>query len=141
MTATRPPVLDPAVLAALTEAGKRSKRARLDLGSVLFAQIAAVGLPLPAREHKFAKEATGRLWRFDLCWPSVRLAVECDGSTFTAGRHTRGMGYRGDCEKLNTAVDLGWQVLHFDTTMIRDGSALAFLERLLGRLYGERERA
>ena len=106
----------------------------------LYGQILALGLPQPEREHMFAKSIKRR-WRFDLAWPELKLAAEIDGGTWVQGRHTRGTGYRGDCEKLNAAVELGWQVLHFDTTMIRDGSALAFLERLLGRLYGERERA
>ena len=52
------------------------------------------------------------------------LAVEIDGGTWVSGRHTRGAGFERDCEKLNTAVLLGWRVLRFTTGMVLDGRAL-----------------
>lgn len=53
-----------------------------------------------------------RRWRFDIAFPSVKLAVELDGR----GRHQTVSGVRADCEKLNTAVLMGWRVLRFPST-------------------------
>lgn len=66
--------------------------------------------PEPIREHVFALP---RKWRFDLAWPPQRVAVECEGGVWTLGRHSRGAGYRRDCEKYRAAVALGWRVLRF----------------------------
>lgn len=68
------------------------------------------GGPEPVREYRFHPV---RKWRFDFAWPSVRLAVEIHGGTFVAGRHNRGTGIQGDCEKNNAAVLAGWRVLAY----------------------------
>ncbi|MCZ7539740.1 MAG: hypothetical protein M5U29_07505 [Anaerolineae bacterium] len=77
----------------------------------------ADGLPEPEREVMFARS---RRWRFDFAWPAQRVAVECDGGTYTGGRHTRGGGYRRDAEKLNAAAALGWRVFRVTADMLRD---------------------
>ena len=77
----------------------------------------ADGLPEPEREVMFARS---RRWRFDFAWPAQRVAVECDGGTYTGGRHTRGEGYRRDAEKLNAATALGWRVFRVTMDMLRD---------------------
>ena len=64
--------------------------------------------PIPTREYHFHPV---RKWRFDIAWPDIKLAVELHGAVFAAGRHTRGAGMRGDCEKMNSAIFLGWSVL------------------------------
>ena len=53
-----------------------------------------------------------REWRFDFAWPDVLVAVEIDGGVFMpkGGRHNRGATYALDCEKLNTAIAMGWVV-------------------------------
>ncbi len=63
----------------------------------------------PEREYLFHDE---RRWRFDFAWPSIKLAVEIDGR----GRHQTVAGVRGDCEKHNEAIRLGWRVLRFPAT-------------------------
>lgn len=88
--------------------------------------IRAVGLPTPEREFVFAKP---RRWRFDLCWPARKLAVEVEGGTWVNGRHSRGSGMRKDAEKYNAATLAGWRVLRFTNDMIRDGVALGTIER------------
>ena len=40
-------------------------------------------------------------FQFDLAIPSLKIAIEYEGSIFTSGRHTRGKGYHRDCEKYN----------------------------------------
>jgi very-short-patch-repair endonuclease len=73
--------------------------------------------PLPAevmvREHLFHSR---RGWRFDFAWPTIKLAVELDGR----GRHQTVKGTRDDCEKHNAAVLLGWRVLRYPATDIKD---------------------
>lgn len=69
------------------------------------------GLPLPVEEFRFHPT---RKWRFDLCWPAAKVALEIEGGVWTNGRHVRGTGYLNDIQKYNAAVLLGWKV--FRTT-------------------------
>ena len=99
----------------------------------LLIQLVAAGIAPPVLEYRFAPP---RRWRFDLAWPSRWLAVELDGGTFVTGRHTRGVGYRRDCEKRNEAVLLGWRVLHVTPEMVSNGEAITLLEQAWARLEG-----
>jgi hypothetical protein len=95
----------------------------------LCGQLRQAGHPLPIREHRFA--APARQWRLDGAYPSIKVGIECDGGTWTQGRHTRGYGFENDCEKLNLAALHGWLILRFTTDMIKDGRALIAVERAL----------
>lgn len=99
-----------------------------DLPGDLLGQIVLAKLPVPEREYRFYPS---RQWRFDLAWPERMLAVECDGGTFSNGRHTRGVGFHNDCIKCNTATVMGWRVLRFTAAMVEDGSALNVVEKAL----------
>lgn len=94
------------------------------------ALLRASGLPEPVREYQFARP---RRWRFDLCWPDRRLALEIEGGIWTRGRHVRGKGYEADLEKYSEAALLGWKVLRVSTDMVNDGRALRLLERAFGK--------
>ncbi len=107
--------LSPARVASLARASKRTR-----LEDKLCAQLRALGVADPVREHRFHPV---RRWRFDLAWPDRKLAVEVDGGTWSAGRHVRGAGYERDAEKFNAAALLGWTVLHFTGAMVRSGEA------------------
>lgn len=85
-------------------------------------------LPLPTTEHRFHPE---RKWRFDLAWPTVKLAVEVEGGLFIAGRHSRGMGMLNDMTKYNEGVLLGWRILRVGRQHIRSGEAVAWIGRAL----------
>lgn len=61
---------------------------------------------------------SNRRWRFDLYSRAHRLAVEVEGGTFRAGRHSRGVGMSEDMEKYNEAVLRNIRLLRFDSTMI-----------------------
>ncbi len=50
-----------------------------------------------------------RKWRFDYAFEAQKLAVEIEGQ----GRHQTYIGFRGDCEKYNSACLHGWRVLRF----------------------------
>lgn len=93
------------------------------LNPILIYLLEAKGLPHPVREHRFDPE---RKWRFDLAWPDRMLAVEVEGGVHEGagrgrgrcgsggsvrGRHLRAEGFRGDMEKYNRAVVLGWRLL------------------------------
>jgi very-short-patch-repair endonuclease len=66
------------------------------------------------------------------------LAVEVEGGMWTRGRHVRGEGYEGDCEKYNAAVLGGWRVLRFTTGMLeQDPSGCIEAVR---RVYDEGDR-
>ncbi len=90
----------------------------------IFAQyctLLATDLPKPTREHCFHAV---RKFRFDFAWIEQRVAVELQGGVWIRGRHTRGGGYETDCEKMNLAQSLGWQVYQFTASMLeRDPAA------------------
>ncbi len=98
------------------------------MSDTLDAVLCAAGLPAPVREHRFAPP---RRWRFDYAWPVSRVALEIEGGTWIGGRHVRGRGYQADCEKYSEAALRGWRVLRVTRAMLRDGRALALLERAL----------
>jgi len=90
--------------------------------------IRAAKLGMPVREYQFHFV---RKWRFDFAWPDIQLAVEIEGGIWTGGRHTRGKGFVGDCEKYNEAALMGWTVLRFPVEQIESGEALKLIEKAL----------
>lgn len=85
----------------------------------LFVHYARVfGLPAYEREYRFCPD---RKWRADFAFVEHKVIVECDGGVWTVhgGRH----GGDADREKLNAAAALGWRVLRFSPTMLRDNPA------------------
>ena len=85
------------------------------------------------REYRFCPS---RRWRVDFLiiykkaeWGNeYSILVEIEGGTYARGRHTRGSGYAKDCEKYNHAALAGWQVYRFTGEMIKDGSAIRWLQ-------------
>jgi hypothetical protein len=58
--------------------------------------------------------------------------AEVEGGVWTCGRHVRGRGYEGDCEKYSEAALRGWCVLEHRKTLhwgggrpLTDGAGLA----------------
>lgn len=120
--------------------------------------LRAAGWPAPlhdyrviAEEHvgvgrglrKRLKDAGLKDWRSDFVYPGCRIIFEVEGGTWAVkgnmgGRHVRGSGYRGDCEKYNALVRLGWRVFRYTSGMIKDGSAYQDLCTLLGTITGEK---
>lgn len=72
-----------------------------------------------------------RKWRLDYFAASYALAIELHGGTFSAGHHTRGVGFQGDREKINAASEQGITVLEFTGAMLENGTAIGQTERLL----------
>ena len=67
----------------------------------------AEGYPIGdlCREHRFHPS---RRWRFDIAWPSQKIAVEIDGFGFG---HLSIAGRKQDNEKQNVATAMGWRVV------------------------------
>lgn len=92
-------------------------------------QLKAAKLPAPISEHRFKPP---RRWRFDLAWPAQLVAIEIEGGVWSYGRHLRPAGFLRDCEKYNEAACLGWKVIRVTHEQLNDGTALRYLERLIG---------
>lgn len=95
---------------------------------LLVAHCRLMRLPAPQLEFRFH---VTRKWRFDCCWPDRLIALECDGGGFVSGRHGRGVGIEKDSEKLAEAAIAGFRVIRVTPKQIKNGQALAWLERLL----------
>ena len=76
--------------------------------SLFLALLKREKLPAPEPEFRFHPV---RRWRFDWAFPPERVAVEVEGGAWTRGRHTRGAGFIGDCEKYSVAATLGWRII------------------------------
>ena len=106
---------------------RKAKRTALE--DHLLADLAKLGLPVPEREYRFHPV---RKWRFDFAYPNRCIGIECDGGTWSGGRHVRGAGYQRDAEKFNAASRLGWYVFHYTGDMIRSGYAACEIAEALG---------
>ncbi len=95
-----------------------------ELVQELLNQIYVHKLPEAITEYRFYKP---RRWRFDLCYPELKLAIEVEGGTWSGGRHTRGQGFEDDCEKYSIAAIEGWSIIRVTGRMIRDGVAIDLL--------------
>ena len=59
------------------------------------------------------------------------LAIEVEGGIWTNGAHSRGKHYNSDCDKYNNATLMGWSVLRFTETHVKNGEALKMIETVL----------
>ncbi len=66
-----------------------------------------------------------RKWRFDIYvtnevekdyFDCSKIGIEFNGGQWSNGRHTRGMGYANDLDKINAAQCGGYKVLQFTTS-------------------------
>lgn len=66
-------------------------------------------------EYKFHPD---RKFRFDFCFPDKKIAIEIDGGQYkpNGGRHNSD----SDREKMNEAAVLGWRVLRFSGTQLKN---------------------
>jgi hypothetical protein len=96
----------------------------------LFTWRALGGPNIWTREYRFAPP---RRYRFDFACPDVSgrggIAVEIEGGSWTAGRHTRGAGFSRDCAKYNLAASMGWVVYRLSTSMAADPTEVELIMR------------
>jgi hypothetical protein len=116
-------------------------------------QVKTFGWNIVERELQFHPE---RKWRFDRAISYKKIGIEVDGGSFAGlvkchrclvtvmkplksggwypvragGRHNTGAGLEADHEKFNAAVALGWRVLRFVPTQIKNGYALNLITSL-----------
>jgi len=108
-----------------------------ELEDTLAFHIRAAGLPEPEREYRFHPvrrwrfDFAVRRWRFDFAYPDKMIAIECEGGTWSGGRHSRGQGFEDDCIKYNTAAIMGWVVLRFTGKLINNWYAISVIEEAL----------
>tara|TARA_R110001592_G_scaffold186345_1_gene430703 strand:- start:235 stop:660 length:426 start_codon:yes stop_codon:yes gene_type:complete len=96
-------------------------------------EIALAG-QLDARGIGYERELMlipGRRFRFDFLLAQFALVIEVEGGTWSGGRHTTGAGFRSDCFKYNSALELGYRVLRYTTDMVTRGEAIAQVERIV----------
>ena len=67
------------------------------------------------REYRFNIQ---RRWRLDFAHPATRIGIEIEGGTWVQGRHNRPQGFAADCEKYNSAAELGWRLFRLTPDMI-----------------------
>ena len=101
----RQPILGRKTVGAPRE---RQTRPGSALEAILLNRLERVGLPRPEVQYRIVP---GRRWRWDLAWPTHRLAVEVQGGIYTGGRHVRGAGYEADAQKRNAAQLLCWRCI------------------------------
>lgn len=112
---------------ALAKEQARAKRDGLE--RAVHQQLRALGLTDGMlQQHQFHQT---RKWRFDFAWPAEKLALEVDGGTWVAGRHSRGAGMAADCEKQAAAVIAGWRVLRCTTDHVKSGEAARWVAQAL----------
>lgn len=73
-----------------------------------------------------------RKWRFDWAVPYMNFAIEYEGATWAGGRHVRGAGYSGDCEKYSEAAILGWRIIRLAADMFKNGKAQKLIKKAFG---------
>lgn len=72
------------------------------------------GLPRPELQYELV-DRSGRLWRLDFAWPSVRLAVEYDGFDW----HSDPESFRRDRQKRAALRELDWNVMSIVSDDVR----------------------
>lgn len=90
-------------------ATKRGDKIKAKIGKDLWVYATENKLELK-KEFMFHPE---RKWRFDWCFPELKLAVEYEGLMSEKSRHTTISGFTSDTEKYNAAQQLGWKVMRY----------------------------
>lgn len=72
-----------------------------------------------------------RRWRFDACFPELKIAIEQEGAVWVQGRHTRGSGFVKDMEKYNAAAELGYRLFRYTPKEVRAGKMLERVEQVI----------
>lgn len=119
-----------------------------DLEERLLLLVKAEGLPIPVFGYRFDPN---RRWRFDMCYPEEKIAVEVDGGIYGVGDacpvcgrkanggHNSAAGFSSDREKINTAQINGWIVLGVTAAQIEAGQATEFIRQALNYRLSQKE--
>lgn len=94
----------------------RQNKAKWELPFLLDWKARYPELPVPVRDFKFHPT---RKWRADFAWEKVKVICELHGGG-ARGRHATVKGHAADCEKINEAQKLGYMVLQYTVTRLRN---------------------
>ncbi|HET8906919.1 MAG TPA: DUF559 domain-containing protein [Ktedonobacterales bacterium] len=123
----------PLTLAQLTAKAKREQYEQ----ELLF-QIKVARLPVPVTQHLWHPTIN---YRADLCFEREHLIVEVDGGVYLRhGHHNSGKGYEYDRRRDAEALTLGYLVLRVTPGMVKDGSAIEYVERVLHAIWARNKR-
>lgn len=73
--------------------------------------------PEPVLEYRFHKK---RKWRFDFAFLDEKIAIEYEGGVWGGGAHIRGKHFNSDSEKYNEAAMMGWTVLRYTVSSLKN---------------------
>jgi len=100
-----------------------------DLEYELLTLIKQAGLPPPITQYAFLTPT--RMWKADGAYPDYQILFECEGGTWSGGRHVNPAGFHNDAIKYNEAAIHGWHLLRFAADLIHSGVAVDQLWRAL----------
>ena len=80
----------------------------------------------PVLDHVFHPE---RRWKFDVAYPTAKLAVEINGRF-----HLVQSQHRKDCEKINAALEMGWRVLQYPASVVTTKARLPLVVEQITRV-------
>ena len=89
--------------------GKKNSKESISFGFMVEQFAKYHGLTVE-KEYRFDKV---RRFRFDYCFPELKLGLEFEGIIAGKSRHTSITGYSQDCDKYNLATSLGYRVLRY----------------------------
>ena len=94
---------------------------------VLINQLTAMKIEFTT-EFKFHSQ---RKWRADFRIDNYPILIEVEGGSWSGGRHTRGLGFKADCEKYSHAAIDGWLVIRATTEQVKQGHCLIWIEECI----------
>ena len=104
--------------------GKKEKIKEPSMEDYLYSQIRIIDPELLVglkRQYRFCEgNYKKRKFKFDFCYPELKIAIEVDGGQWQAGggKHNTDEDY----EKLNIATAHGYLLVRFKTKMVRKDS-------------------
>lgn len=93
---------------------------------LLSAALSKAGMP-HVTEHRFHPV---RKWRWDIAFDLYMLAIEVDGR----GAHQMVKGERNDHEKANAGIEMGWRVLRYPASTMRNRKRLTMVVEQIRRV-------
>lgn len=92
-------------------------------------------LPPPVLQFQFCET---RKWRTDFAWPEEKILLEVEGGIWRknhlgqwAGAHSFPANILRDIEKQNAAALMGYSYLRVTKDMIKDGTAVELIKKML----------
>ena len=72
-----------------------------------------------------------RRWRADYAILRYKILLEVEGGIYIGGRHTRGVGFKNDMDKYNSATSMGYSVLRVTPSDLMKTSTLDLIKETI----------